>query len=69
MQLELGQCTYMEEFEPFRYRPELAEPTQVVLKELLQGLLALGEATLQRLRSDDVALRQLLRVDSHNVRS
>jgi formiminoglutamase len=21
VQLELGQCTYMEEFEPFRYRP------------------------------------------------
>jgi formiminoglutamase len=33
----------MEEFEPFRYRPDLAEPTQVVLKELLQGLLAWGK--------------------------
>jgi len=43
VQLELGQCTYMEEFEPFRYRPDLAEPTRVVLKELLQGLLAWGE--------------------------
>jgi len=43
VQLELGQCTYMEEFEPFRYRPDLAEPTQVVLKELLQGLLAWGQ--------------------------
>jgi len=43
VQLELGQCTYMEEFEPFRYRPDLAAPTQVVLKELLQGLLAWGQ--------------------------
>jgi formiminoglutamase len=33
----------MEEFEPFRYRPDLAAPTQVVLRELLQGLLAWGE--------------------------
>jgi formiminoglutamase len=30
----------MEEFEPFRYRADLAEPTRVVLKELLQGYLA-----------------------------
>ena len=43
VQLELGQCTYMEEFEPFRYRPDLAAPTQVVLKELLQGLLEWGQ--------------------------
>ena len=43
VQLELGQCTYMEEFEPFRYRADLAEPTRVVLKELLQGLLAWGK--------------------------
>ena len=42
VQLELGQCTYMEEFEPFRYRPDLAAPTQVVLRELLQGLLDWG---------------------------
>jgi len=42
VQLELAQSTYMEEFEPFRYRPDLAAPTQVVLKELLQGLLAWG---------------------------
>ena len=42
VQLELGQCTYMEEFEPFNYRSDLAEPTRVVLKELLQGLLAWG---------------------------
>ena len=43
VQLELGPCTYMEEFEPFRYRPDLAAPTQVVLKELLQGLLEWGQ--------------------------
>ena len=42
VQLELGQCTYMEEFEPFNYRSDLEEPTRVVLKELLQGLLAWG---------------------------
>ncbi|WP_191489937.1 N-formylglutamate deformylase [Pseudomonas sp. FEN] len=42
VQLELGQCTYMEEFEPFTYRNDLADPTRVVLKELLQGLLAWG---------------------------
>ncbi|WP_339529403.1 N-formylglutamate deformylase [Pseudomonas mucidolens] len=42
VQLELGQCTYMEEFEPFNYRADLAEPTRVVLKQLLQGLLAWG---------------------------
>ncbi|MNI47240.1 N-formylglutamate amidohydrolase [compost metagenome] len=48
VQLELGQCTYMEEFEPFRYRPDLAEPTRLVLKELLQGLLAWGEKHYKR---------------------
>ena len=48
VQLELGQCTNMEEFEPFRYRADLAEPTQVVLKELLQGLLAWGEKHYKR---------------------
>jgi formiminoglutamase len=48
VQLELGQCTYMEEFEPFRYRPDLAEPTRVVLKALLQGLLAWGEERYKR---------------------
>jgi formiminoglutamase len=44
VQLELCQSTYMEEFEPFRYRADLAEPTQGVLKELLQGLLAWGKS-------------------------
>ena len=43
VQLELGQCTYMEEFEPFRYRADLAEPTRAVLKELLEGFLAWGK--------------------------
>jgi formiminoglutamase len=32
----------MEEFEPFRYRPDLAEPTRVVLKQLLEGFLNWG---------------------------
>lgn len=44
VQLELCQSTYMEEFEPFRYRADLAEPTQVVLKELLEGYLAWGQS-------------------------
>ena len=48
VQCELGNYTYMEEFEPFRYRPDLAAPTQVVLKELLQGLLAWGEKHYKR---------------------
>jgi len=43
VQLELCQSTYMEEFEPFRYRPDLAEPTQVVLRQLLEGLLTWGQ--------------------------
>ncbi|WP_307573598.1 N-formylglutamate deformylase [Pseudomonas fluorescens] len=43
VQLELCQSTYMEEFEPFNYRADLAEPTQVVLKQLLEGLLAWGQ--------------------------
>ena len=43
VQLELCQSTYMEEFEPFRYRPDLAEPTRVVLRQLLEALLAWGQ--------------------------
>ncbi|MDD1130679.1 N-formylglutamate deformylase [Pseudomonas shahriarae] len=46
VQLELGQCTYMEEFEPFRYRQDLAEPTRVVLRQLLEGFLAWGQKQL-----------------------
>jgi len=42
VQLELAQSTYMEEFEPFNYRPDLAEPTREVLKALLTELLAWG---------------------------
>ena len=43
VQLELSQATYMEEFEPFRYRADLAAPTQVVLKALLQTFLSWGQ--------------------------
>nr|WP_277933671.1 MULTISPECIES: N-formylglutamate deformylase [unclassified Pseudomonas] len=43
VQLELCQSAYMEEFEPFRYRPDLAEPTRVVLRQLLEGVLAWGQ--------------------------
>jgi formiminoglutamase len=43
VQLELAQSTYMEEFVPFHYRPDLAEPTRVVLRELLEGMIAWGQ--------------------------
>lgn len=42
VQLELAQSTYMEEFVPFHYRKDLAEPTRAVLKELLEGMIAWG---------------------------
>ena len=42
VQLELAQSTYMEEFVPFHYRKDLAEPTREVLKELLEGMIAWG---------------------------
>ena len=42
VQLELAQCTYMDEFAPFHYRPELAEPTRQVLKSLLQVFIDWG---------------------------
>ncbi|MFJ1340980.1 N-formylglutamate deformylase [Pseudomonas caricapapayae] len=40
VQLELAQSTYMEEVEPFKYREDLAQPTQVVLRQLLETVLA-----------------------------
>jgi N-formylglutamate deformylase len=43
VQLELCQSTYMEEFEPFRYRADLAGPTRGVLKQLLDGFLGWGQ--------------------------
>ncbi|MDZ3994149.1 N-formylglutamate deformylase [Pseudomonas sp. Teo4] len=39
VQLELAQSTYMEESEPFAYREDLAQPTQQVLKHLLETAL------------------------------
>lgn len=42
VQLELAQSTYMEEFAPFRFRQDLASPTQAVLKTLVQELLDWG---------------------------
>ncbi|NIF17595.1 N-formylglutamate deformylase [Pantoea sp. Cy-639] len=42
VQLELAQSTYMNEVEPFAYREDLAQPTQVVLRRLLETLLAWG---------------------------
>lgn len=43
VQLELAQSTYMEEVEPFRYREDLAQPTQVVLRQMLEEVLAWGQ--------------------------
>ena len=43
VQLELAQSTYMEEVEPFAYREDLAQPTQAVLRALLETLLAWGQ--------------------------
>jgi N-formylglutamate deformylase len=42
VQLELAQSTYMEEFVPFHYRTDLADPTRVVLKQLLESMIAWG---------------------------
>jgi formiminoglutamase len=42
VQLELAQSTYMDEVEPFAYREDLAQPTQVILKRLLETVLAWG---------------------------
>jgi formiminoglutamase len=42
VQLELTQSTYMEEFVPFHYRPDLAAPTRVVLRTLLEGMIQWG---------------------------
>ncbi len=42
VQLELAQSTYMNEVEPFAYREDLAQPTQVVLGRLLETVLAWG---------------------------
>ncbi|ANG63606.1 N-formylglutamate deformylase [Marinobacterium aestuarii] len=39
VQLELAQCTYMDETEPFGFRQDLAAPTQLLLKSLLQAAL------------------------------
>jgi len=39
VQLELAQSTYMQEVEPFAYREDLAQPTQQVLRGLLETLL------------------------------
>ncbi|KDN99426.1 N-formylglutamate deformylase [Pseudomonas donghuensis] len=47
VQLELAQSTYMEEVEPFKYREDLAAPTQVVLQQLLETVLAWGKERYQ----------------------
>jgi len=42
VQLELAQCTYMDEQAPFGFREELAAPTREVLRQMLQALLDWG---------------------------
>ena len=42
VQLELTQCTYMDEQVPFDYREDLAAPTQIVLRRLLLAMLDWG---------------------------
>ncbi len=44
VQLELAQSTYMDEVAPFAYRQDLAQPTQAVLRKLLEVFLAWGRA-------------------------
>lgn len=48
VQLELAQSTYMQEQEPFAYREKLAQPTQEVLRKLLETLLAWGRDRYRR---------------------
>ncbi|AXA65122.1 N-formylglutamate deformylase [Pseudomonas oryzihabitans] len=43
VQLELAQCTYMDEAPPFSYREDRAAPTQDVLRQLLEAALAWGQ--------------------------
>lgn len=50
VQLELVQCRYMEEQEPFRYREDLARPTRGVLRALLEAMLAWGREEGRRRR-------------------
>lgn len=42
VQLELAQSTYMDEFVPFHYRKDLADPIRDVLKALLDAMIAWG---------------------------
>jgi N-formylglutamate deformylase len=42
VQLELAQCTYMDEAPPFGYREDRAAPTQALLRQLLETALAWG---------------------------
>lgn len=43
VQLELAQCRYMEEVEPFSYCENLAQPTQAVIRQLLETFIAWGK--------------------------
>ena len=43
VQLEMTQCTYMQEAMPFDYLPERAERTQPTLRAMLEGVLSFAE--------------------------
>lgn len=45
IQMELGQCNYMQEEPPWQYQQENAERLRVVLRQILQALLALPSLT------------------------
>ena len=45
IQLEMAQCTYMDEHWPFAYRPDLAKGVQPTLRRLLEAVLAFVEKT------------------------
>jgi N-formylglutamate deformylase len=42
VQLELAQCTYMEEARPYRFREDLAQRLRPVLRALLEEFLRCG---------------------------
>jgi len=47
VQLEMSQCVYLDETQPFGYRPDLAEQVQPLLKNLLQACLHWAEQNVQ----------------------
>lgn len=48
IQLELAQSLYMDEVEPYAYRTSLAEPARLVLRQMLEALIAWGKEHYRR---------------------